>query len=57
MVVAGLDDVTVGIDVKDALAHAIAGARLVLVPGSGHVTNVDQPVAFNAVLKEFLAGR
>jgi 3-oxoadipate enol-lactonase len=57
MVVAGIEDSTVGIDAKDALARAIAGARLVLVPESGHVTNVDQPVAFNAVLTEFLAGR
>jgi pimeloyl-ACP methyl ester carboxylesterase len=57
MVIAGIEDRTVGIDTKDALAHAIAGARLVLVPGSGHVTNADQPLAFNAVLKEFLAGR
>jgi pimeloyl-ACP methyl ester carboxylesterase len=55
MVVAGIDDRTVDIDAKHALARAIAGARLVLVAGSGHVTNVDQPVAFNAVLREFLA--
>jgi 3-oxoadipate enol-lactonase len=56
MVVAGIDDATVDIDAKDALARAITGARLVLVPDSGHVTNVDQPAAFNAVLREFLAG-
>jgi pimeloyl-ACP methyl ester carboxylesterase len=55
--VAGIDDGTVDIDAKDALARAITGARLVLVPDSGHVTNVDQPAAFNAVLREFLAGR
>jgi pimeloyl-ACP methyl ester carboxylesterase len=30
---------------------------LILVPDSGHATNIDQPLAFNAVLKEFLAGR
>lgn len=57
MVVAGIEDSTVGIEAKNALANAIAGARLVLVPESGHVTNVDQPVAFNTVLTEFLAGR
>ena len=57
MVVAGVEDATVGIDAKDALAHAIAGARLILVPDSGHATNIDQPRAFNAVLKEFLGGR
>lgn len=56
MVVAGIDDGTVAIEAKDALARGIAGARLVLVPDSGHVTNVDQPVVFNAVLREFLAG-
>jgi 3-oxoadipate enol-lactonase len=57
MIVAGIDDRTVGIDAKNALADAIAGARLILVPDSGHATNIDQPLAFNAVLKEFLAGR
>ena len=54
MVVAGIEDGTVSLDTKDALARAIPGARWVLVPGSGHATNVDQPAAFNAVLKEFL---
>ena len=57
MVVAGIDDRTVGLDAKHALADAITGARLILVPDSGHVTNVDQPVAFNTVLKEFLSAR
>jgi 3-oxoadipate enol-lactonase len=54
MVVAGADDGTVGIEIKDALARAISGARWVVVPVSGHATNVDQPAAFNSVLKEFL---
>jgi len=56
MVVAGIDDATVGVDAKNALAHAIAGARLILVPDSGHASNIDQPLVFNAALKEFLAG-
>jgi 3-oxoadipate enol-lactonase len=55
MVVAGVDDATIGIEAKDALARAIPGARWVVVPGSGHVTNVDQPAVFNAALREFLA--
>lgn len=57
MVVAGTDDRTVAIDAKDALARAIPGARWVVVPDSGHVTNADQPAAFNELLKEFLATR
>lgn len=57
MVVAGTDDHTVAIEAKDALVRAISGARWVVVPDSGHVTNADQPAAFNAILKEFLAAR
>jgi pimeloyl-ACP methyl ester carboxylesterase len=57
MVVAGIDDRTVGLDAKHALADAITGARLILVTDSGHVTNVDHPGAFNTVLKEFLSAR
>jgi 3-oxoadipate enol-lactonase len=55
MVVAGTDDRTVAIEAKDALALGISGARWVVVPDSGHVTNADQPAAFNEILKEFLA--
>jgi 3-oxoadipate enol-lactonase len=57
MVVAGTDDRTVAIDAKDTLAREIPGARWVVVPGSGHVTNADQPAVFNEMLKEFLATR
>ena len=56
LVVAGLDDRTVALEAKEALAHGIPGARLVLVPGSGHATPVDRANAFNGVLHEFLAG-
>jgi pimeloyl-ACP methyl ester carboxylesterase len=55
MIVAGTDDRTVGIDTKDAMARAIPGARWVVVPESGHVTNADQPAAFNTILKDFVA--
>jgi len=56
LVVAGLDDRTVALEAKEALAHGIPGARFVLVPGSGHATPVDRADAFNGVLHEFLAG-
>ena len=57
LVVAGADDATVGLDLKETLARAIPGSRWVVVPGSGHATNVDQPDAFNATLRDFLAAR
>jgi len=57
LVMAGADDATVGLDVKETLARAIPGSRWVVVPGSGHATNADQPETFNATLRDFLAAR
>jgi pimeloyl-ACP methyl ester carboxylesterase len=35
---------------------AIPGARLAVIPGAGHVTNVDAPARFNAEVRDFCAG-
>jgi pimeloyl-ACP methyl ester carboxylesterase len=55
LIVAGDRDTTVPLEAKVALAEAITGARLIVVPGSGHATPYDQPAAFNRVLLDFLA--
>jgi 3-oxoadipate enol-lactonase len=39
-----------------ALAHALPDARLAIVPGAGHISNLDNPDAYNALLEEFLNG-
>jgi 3-oxoadipate enol-lactonase len=57
LVVAGTDDATVALDLKETLARTIPGSRWVIVPCSGHATNADQPEAFNATLRDFLAAR
>ena len=54
---AGADDATVALAVKESLARAIAGSRWVIIPDSGHATNADNPDAFNATLREFLTAR
>jgi pimeloyl-ACP methyl ester carboxylesterase len=38
------------------MAKKIPGARLEIVRGAGHVSNVDQPEAFNRVVLDFLDG-
>ncbi len=38
-----------------AMAHRIAGARLVVISGAGHISNVEQPQTFNAAVLAFLA--
>jgi pimeloyl-ACP methyl ester carboxylesterase len=40
---------------SEYMAKKIAGARLAVIPGAGHSSNLDQPEIFNRVLREFLA--
>ena len=36
-------------------AHAIPDAELVLIPGAGHMSNLERPAAFNAAVRAFYA--
>lgn len=40
---------------SEAMAKAIPGARLVRLPGAGHLSNLEQPIQFNSLLHDFLA--
>lgn len=40
---------------SEALAGLIPGARVVAIPRAGHLSNLEQPEAFNAALDAFLA--
>jgi pimeloyl-ACP methyl ester carboxylesterase len=44
------------IDIAHQLETVIPGAKLAVIPGVGHVSNLEAPAAFNAVLREFLLG-
>jgi pimeloyl-ACP methyl ester carboxylesterase len=39
----------------DYMAAKIPGARKVVIPDAGHAANIDQPEAFNAAVRDFLA--
>jgi 3-oxoadipate enol-lactonase len=41
----------------DALAGGIPGARRVVLPGTGHLPNMERPATFNRLVLEFLASR
>jgi 3-oxoadipate enol-lactonase len=41
-------------DVARAMAERLPDARLEIVPGAGHVSNLENPDAFNATLRDFL---
>jgi pimeloyl-ACP methyl ester carboxylesterase len=53
LIIAGEDEVGVGDDPQEAL-RAIPGARLVTVPGAGHMVLVEQPDVGTAAITEFI---
>lgn len=55
LVVVGESDALVPVDVAEAMAKAIPGARLEIVPGAGHVANLENPDVFNRAFSEFLS--
>lgn len=55
LVIVGAED-RISLGPSRAVAAAIPGARLVVVPDAGHVVNLQAPARFNAALAEFLEG-
>ncbi|HET8722689.1 MAG TPA: alpha/beta fold hydrolase [Anaeromyxobacteraceae bacterium] len=56
LVVVGEEDTLTPPPEAEKMAAGIKGARLVKIPGAGHMPNVEQPAAFDAALLEFIAG-
>jgi 3-oxoadipate enol-lactonase len=55
LIVVGDEDVLTPVSDARAMHAGIAGSRLEIVSGAGHLSNVERPAAFNHVLSEFLA--
>jgi pimeloyl-ACP methyl ester carboxylesterase len=56
LVVVGQEDGLTPPAESEKLAAGIAGARLVQLPGAGHLSNLESPAAFTAALEPFLRG-
>lgn len=54
LVLCGEEDVLTPPAQAEALAGAIPGAHYELIPGAGHLSNLENPDAFNAALERFL---
>ena len=54
LVVVGEEDKVTPPSASDFLVKHIPGALLVTIPGSGHLSNIEKPDVFNAVLGKFL---
>ncbi len=55
LVLVGEDDVLTPPDEARAMAAAIPGARVEVIPGAGHLANLENPDAVNAALRAFLS--
>lgn len=53
-VIVGAEDRVAPPHIAEAMAAAIPGARLDVIPDAGHIANVEAPDAFNAALDAFL---
>ena len=54
LVITGAEDEMIPVEESRRMASAIRGAKLVVIPGAGHLANLEQPDAFNAALNGFL---
>ena len=53
-----MDSVTAApVEVARAIHAAIPGSELVIIPSAAHISNLEQPAAFNAALGRFLENR
>jgi pimeloyl-ACP methyl ester carboxylesterase len=55
LVIVGAEDAVTPPKEARALHAGIAGSRLEVLSRAGHLSNIERPAAFNAVLAEFLA--
>lgn len=54
LVLIGADDDATPLAESEFMVERIEGAALQTIPGAGHLSNIDQPEAFNAAIAEFL---
>jgi pimeloyl-ACP methyl ester carboxylesterase len=57
LLIYGDADVRAPLPVARAMHEAIAESTLVVLPGAGHLCNLERPRGFNEVLRAFLLDR
>jgi 3-oxoadipate enol-lactonase len=56
LVIVGDEDKVTPPDLSRELARAIAGSRMHLIAGAGHLANIDKPDEFNRLVEGFIEG-
>lgn len=56
LIVVGQEDTLTPPALSESMAARVAEAKLVVIDGAGHLSNLEQPQAFNAAVRAFVAG-
>ena len=54
LIIVGEHDAVTPPELSQVMARHIRGSKVVVIPGAGHLSNIEQPDAFNAAVREFL---
>ena len=54
LIITGEEDDLIPVNESRAMAAAVKGSQLVVIPHAGHLSNLEQPDAFNTALNAFL---
>jgi len=54
LIIVGSEDTLTPIEEAESLRNGIPGARLCVIEGAGHLSNLERPEAFNAALAQFI---
>jgi len=54
LILHGAEDQLIPVAEAEAMAATLPSAKLVVVPGAGHLPNLEQPEIFNDAVREFL---
>jgi 3-oxoadipate enol-lactonase len=57
LIVVGEEDTLTPPSLSEEMRRAVAGSELVVLPGAGHLSSLEQPDAFNSALAAFLTHR
>jgi pimeloyl-ACP methyl ester carboxylesterase len=57
LILVGEEDAVTPPQVSEAMHERIAGSEIVVIRGAGHLSNLEQPAAFNDALARFLSHR
>ncbi len=55
LVLVGDQDLVTPLDLSNELVDVIPDARMQVIAGAGHLSNLEKPAKFNAIVEDFLS--